>query len=257
MHPPSAALQLTLLLTSLGVGAMASLFLGLECLAGQSARAQLVRRMLSRVLTPKILWGFVLVASVIGSRYLAAQLLGSLHRLDQPQAVDLQDMPVFDHEARTDKGRSIGLFHFHVFNSAAEVEQFMQASERDQRHVIRLADANPAANCHGWVFTGGEFGIRNSDVRSILEDNGYVAVAQPREGDLAVYIRDGQITHSGIARLPDPRAPILVQSKWGPFGLYLHPPNNQPFSGVCTFYRSPREGHAIRLSSIGSTESSE
>jgi hypothetical protein len=95
------------------------------------------------------------------------------------------------------------------------------------------------------VFTGGKYGIRDPEVAQILVDNGYVEVAMPREGDLAIYISETKITHSGIVRIVDQRSPILVESKWGPFGVYLHRVERQPLQGQCRFYRSPRSGHQL------------
>lgn len=257
MLPSNAALEFALLLTSLGAGMLASLILSLEHFASRSAFARCVHQFLSRFLTPRIVWAAVLLASLVVSRYLAANLVQSLDVPQEQHAVDLQDLPVLDRHAYTDQGRPVALFHFTLHTSAEEIERFMQASENQQRQVIRLADANPATNCHGWIFTGGEYGVRDSDVRAILDDNGYVAVEQPRDGDVAIYIRDGQIVHAGLARQPQPQGPILVESKWGPFGLYLHPPDKQPFSGVCQFFRSPRAGHAIRLSPPASLQAAE
>jgi hypothetical protein len=247
MQAFSTPLVFTLLLTSLGAGAIASLLLGFEFFASGSRITRGMRQVLSRVLTPKALWATVLIGSLIGSRFLAASLLASLQRPDDQHVVDLEDLPVTDYHAATDQGHPIGLFHFAIHTPAVDVERFMQASETQQRQVIRLADANPAANCHGWVFSGGRFGVRDSDVRTILADNGYVPVSDPREGDLALYLNGDHITHAGLARRPDPSGPILVESKWGPFGLYLHPPDKQPFSGLCHFYRSPRPGHILSL----------
>jgi hypothetical protein len=247
MLPTSAALDFTLLLTSLSAGALASIILALEYCAGRNALARGWHQLVSRFLTPKVIWALVLVASLIGSRYLAAHLIGTLASQEQQHSVDLQDVPVLDRQAYTDKGRPISLFHFALHTSADEVEQFMQASETHQKQVIRLANANPATNCHGWVFLDGAYGLRDFEVHQILEDNGYTVVDSPREGDVAIYTTSGKINHSGLARRPDPHGPILVQSKWGPFGLYLHAPDKQPFGGLCTFYRSPRAGHAIQL----------
>jgi len=257
MLPTSAAIDFTLLLSSLGAGALASVVLALEYCAGRNSLARGWHQLLSRFLTPRVIWALVLVASLVGSRYLAAHLIGGFGSDPEQHAVDLQDVPVLDRQAYTDKGRPIALFHFALHTSADEVEQFMQASETHQRQVIRLANANPATNCHGWVFLSGEYGLRDFEVHQILEDNGYVAVESPQEGDVAIYTRDGKIAHSGLARRPGPHGPILVESKWGAFGLYLHAPDKQPFGGVCTFYRSPRAGHAIHLPPATSASAAE
>jgi hypothetical protein len=171
-----------------------------------------------------------------------------LHSLDRqqppPQSVDLEDLPVRLTEALTDKGRTIGLFHFKIHSTAAEIQQFIDTHE-DRSQIIRLQEPNSAANCHGWVFTGGAFGVRDPEIASILNDNGYVEVSDPREGDLAIYTSDHRITHSGLVRMADKHAPVLVESKWGPLGVYLHTIDKQPFPGTCKFYRSSRPDHLL------------
>jgi hypothetical protein len=42
---------------------------------------------------------------------------------------------------------------------------------------------------------------------------------------------------------------MLDESKWGPFGVYLHGVDRQPFKGQCKFYRSERSGHQLTLRS--------
>jgi len=38
-----------------------------------------------------------------------------------------------------------------------------------------------------------------------------------------------------------------VESKWGPLGRYLHPPECQPWGGHFSYYRSSRDGHQLRI----------
>jgi hypothetical protein len=183
----------------------------------------------------------------VAARYLASDLRQQWARESATYAVDLQDVPIHDCEGVTDRGRPLSLFHFAMYSTAAEIEQFSKSTEEQQREVIRLADADPNSNCYGWIFTGGKFGVRDSEVQMILEDNAYNIVEKPREGDLAIYTRGNQIAHAGIVRQPDPNGPILVESKWGALGLYLHVPEKHPFAGECRFYRSSRPGHAITV----------
>src|SRR5262245_6938811 len=214
-------------------------------LAAWPVSFEAARQYLRRLWLPKFVWAAVLVASMVASRYLAAHVLHSIGREVAPQVVDLEDVPVRRAEAVTDKGRPISLFHFKVHSTDAEVERFMQSAEKDHLQIIRLTESNPAANCHGWVFTGGRFGVRDGDMASVLADNSYVAIDEPREGDLAIYTDGLKITHSGLVRMADRSAPILIESKWGPLGVYLHAVDKQPFAGVCKFYRSPRAGHLL------------
>jgi len=222
-------------------------------LAAWPVSFEAARQHLQRLVMPKCVWAAVLVASMVAARYLAAHVLHSTGHEVAPQVVDLEDVPVRRTEALTDMGRPVALFHFKVHSTDAEVERFMQSAEKDHLQMIRLAESNPAANCHGWVFTGGRFGVRDGDIASLLSDNGYVAVDEPREGDLAIYTDGLKITHSGLVRLANRAAPILIESKWGPFGVYLHAVDKQPFAGTCKFYRSPRVGHLLVVRALADT----
>jgi hypothetical protein len=205
-----------------------------------------LRLRVARHLTPRVIWSLLLVGSLLAVHQLMVEV--SKAARDRPEAVvDFQDHPVESWEAKTDRGRNIPLFHFDLHAPVEAAEAVILAEAQYQQRVIRLSQNDPAANCHGWVFTGGQFGIRNADVPAILADNGYAVVSIPAAGDLAVYSNAGQTTHSGIVRVVEPDGLVLIESKWGPFGTFLHPLGTQPFSGICTFYRSPRAGHMLQL----------
>ena len=102
--------------------------------------------------------------------------------------------------------------------------------------VIRIAGPDAACNCHGWVFTGGRYGVATEDVDAILADNGYQIVEEAREGDVIIY-RDelGQVRHSGLVRFVGTDGLVLVESKWGSLGIYLHTPKEQPYGEFLRF----------------------
>jgi hypothetical protein len=116
-----------------------------------------------------------------------------------------------------------------------------------QEHVISLPNPDQDCNCHGWVFTGGRYWLSPDDVELILQDNRYQQVSQPQAGDLVVY-RDPEskkIIHTGLLRLAD--GPLLVESKWGVLGRFLHPHDSHCYGEPdCQFYRSDRPGHLLR-----------
>jgi len=209
-----------------------------------------VRQQLSRRLTPKVVWCVVLAVGMVASRYQASHVAASIHRTGREETVEFRDVPVRGANGLTDAGHAIPLFQFEMLTPAADAEDGILTEVRYQHQVIRLAEPSASSNCHGWVFTGGQFGIRNPDVPLILRDNGYAHVPDIQEGDLAIYTADLEITHSGIVRVVDPGGRVLVESKWGPFGVFLHAPDVQPFSGTCAFYRSVREGHGIKLQAL-------
>jgi hypothetical protein len=210
-------------------------------------RCEPARAKVAALSQPKTVWAALLLVSLLASRFLAASVLTAVQTPQAPGEVDLADVPVLTMQAITDKGRPIALFHFKMHSAAEQVQQFVQQNEKEHAQLIRLLDANPASNCHGWVFTAGQYGIRDPEVSLILTDHEYEEATQPRKGDLAIYRRDGQICHCGLVRMADKHAPILIESKWGPLGVYLHATSAHPFGGECRFYRSARQNHVLAL----------
>ncbi len=168
-------------------------------------------------------------------------------------------------EAVTDRGRCIPLFHYEPAALPLRGREFELRTDADHRELlrwgeqqhlanmnqdvskfVRLLDPQPLANCHGWTFAGGRYGIEHSSVKDILTDNGYSIVQEPAEADLAIYTRDGEISHSGIVRIDSARL-LMVEGKLGPFSVFLHPAEAPPFAEGCTFYRSQRSGHALSI----------
>src|SRR5205823_14767200 len=91
------------------------------------------------------------------------------------------------------------------------------------------------------------FFIKSEHVEAILRDNGYEPATEPQASDLAVYRRsDGQIVHSGIVRV-NTLGQMRVESKWGAFGVFLHPADAHPYRhATCTFYRAARADHLLQ-----------
>jgi hypothetical protein len=74
----------------------------------------------------------------------------------------------------------------------------------------------------------------------ILADNGYRQVKSPQPGDVIVY-RDltRQIVHTGLVRMALEDGLVLVESKWGISGRYIHKPEGQFYSQSYEYYRQP------------------
>lgn len=121
--------------------------------------------------------------------------------------------------------------------------------DRFENRVIAVGSPDPASNCHGWVFAGGRYWIPTESVDTILLDNGYHAVEIPVVGDLVVY-RDerGRPLHTGTVKAIGDDDFILVESKWGQCGIFLHTPLDQAFGERVEYWRADREGHSLRVS---------
>lgn len=149
--------------------------------------------------------------------------------------------PLVEWSGFTDRNQPIGLY---VSGSDHEGNDIQWLREHDfDFHLMRLEGADNESNCHGHVFTGGRYWVLGRDVPTILRDNDYIETAQPAPGDIVVY-RDGEgvVTHTGIVRASGTGFPTLVESKWGQFGVYIHPADRTPYAGPIAYYHTDRPG---------------
>lgn len=152
--------------------------------------------------------------------------------------------------AMTDAGRRIPLYRWQV--SDAEYRTYRQSAAARlsliAQGAIPRAPSNKHANCHGWVFSDSQFLLQGRYVEWILKDNGYALTQSPDPEDLVVY-RDehGSIVHTGVVRGVLDDGTIMIESKFGLDGLYLHEPQAQPYSTDYVFYHSDRGGHTIAI----------
>jgi len=233
------------------VGVTAPLLaLGAACFVAYAMQAALVRRWANRMLEPWGIWMMLLVVSPVFAAVYA-------HYINRPvglPAVLVEPIPDIRKDpdaprAVTDLGREIEMFRYGEVQSPEAVEASLLELERFTHEVIRLEGPNSACNCHGWVFTGGTFGVQSKDVDTILADNGYEPVQPAQAGDLVVYRDDsGAALHTGLVRFVGDDGILLVESKWGPLGVFLHAPETQPYGQQFGFWRSPRQGHRLHLS---------
>jgi hypothetical protein len=185
--------------------------------------------------------------------------------LPQPAYTFFVTKPLEGAHGITDTGRRVSLFHYEAVMIhppgtplPPQTEKMRQDFLRDQEQKFlenhpwrrgplqKLLEPNGIANCHGWVFAGGRYGILDELVPLILQDNGYAVVEEPREGDLAVFMVEGCVQHSGIVRT-NGTGKVVVESKFGPFGVFLHAPDVHLYHGASTFYRSRRGNDRIEI----------
>jgi hypothetical protein len=117
-----------------------------------------------------------------------------------------------------------------------------------EQSVIALPESPEDCNCHGWTFTAGTCWVPATEIDLILKENGYKEVSTPQPGDLVVYRSTSQeAIHTGVVRMLGDGGLILVESKWGELGRFLHPVDTQPYGEAnFLYYRSPRAGHLLR-----------
>ena len=151
-----------------------------------------------------------------------------------------------DVTAWTDLGTPIPLFTYNAPARQSVGDDHVLRSLELTKRVIQTELPNDRCNCHGWTFADGQYVIRGQDVDCILAENNYVPVTDPRVGDLIIYRgEDGHVLHSGIVRAVGADGFVLVESKWGFLGRYLHEPDVQCYSPYYTYYRSERPGHRL------------
>jgi hypothetical protein len=130
-----------------------------------------------------------------------------------------------------------------------ELEEASAPIQQYQHHwLIRRGPPDDNSNCHGWVFTNGKYNIAGRSVPTILEQNNYVQVKNPEIGDLVVYRNtNGDISHTGIVRAVLGKNDVLIESKWGRMGVYLHPVEKSCYGPNFEYYRSERGTHIITM----------
>ncbi|MCI0681624.1 MAG: hypothetical protein L0Y71_05940 [Gemmataceae bacterium] len=205
-----------------------------------------LHRVVSVLRRPAIAWGSLLVASPL------LATVWSFHATSTPEywaapsdraeLCDIRKTAIDQDLVRTDAGRVVEV---KAPVRAATPDEIAGANAEPTRDAICTDSAGVDYNCHGWVFTGGRFWIGGKQVDGILEDNGYYPVDCPEAGDIIVYRNSRhEVLHTGLVRVADDLG-ILIESKWGARGRYVHTPENQGYSLEYTYYRSARPGHIL------------
>ncbi len=161
--------------------------------------------------------------------------------------------------AFTDKGTPIKVFTNGDLAEVSVADENRYLDEaRFSNRVIQTAPPADRYNCHGWTFSDGQYFLTADAVEVILCDNDYQVVEHPAAGDVIVY-RDGEgvVIHTGIVRAVGTNGLVLIESKWGLRGRYLHEPHVQCYSDNYSYYHSARSGHLLSgLPKRGHDESS-
>jgi len=190
----------------------------------------------------------LLVLSLSAAAYVQVAAKWPVGQVDLPLAVGSDFHSVDGLTALTDVGTPMPLIAYDDTDSLDEAERACLGEERFRHQIIRLAPPSTVCNCHGWIYTGGRFAIQSRFIPDLLADNGYEEVAQPRANDLVIYRGDaGTVEHTGLVRMVGQDGLVLVESKWGPLGVYLHPVASPPYGTSHQYYRSPRAGHLVTV----------
>jgi hypothetical protein len=107
----------------------------------------------------------------------------------------------------------------------------IQCGSPDERYV-----------CHEWAFCGGPNESAAMDPEGYLRQHQFQQVAEPEPGDLIIYRSkdSGEIIHSGVVKAVGNDSFVLIESKWGARGRYLHLPDSANLPPAShAYYRSP------------------
>lgn len=155
---------------------------------------------------------------------------------------------VHEFVAVTDRNRPIRVYRLEDAEATGSIDEGDALTVNFMESTIQRGPASSAANCHGWVFLDSQFLIPGEAVQQILDDNGYEIVTEPKAGDVIVY-RDSNrnIAHTGLVRGVLNDGTIIIESKWGVDGIFLHDPDGTPYSTLYEYYRSSRPHNRVKV----------
>lgn len=111
------------------------------------------------------------------------------------------------------------------------------------QQFIRTGPPELLYNCHGWTFAQGERAVTDAEVNELLQNGRYRKVNMAMPGDIVIYYdKAGDICHSGIIKATGRQGFILVESKWGSAGRFLHKHNLPQVQTRYEFYRRTSPG---------------
>lgn len=140
----------------------------------------------------------------------------------------------------TDKGRRLQLMRLDQVQEADDGEEVTYIRSLGLDHqIIQTGSRDESYNCHGWVFADSKGWILGESVDSILEDNQYHTISKPQLGDVVLFRNSvRKVTHSSIVRAVLDDGTILIESKWGFLGRYIHTLEQHAYRGhQPAFYR--------------------
>lgn len=128
---------------------------------------------------------------------------------------------------------------------STRIEQLLQweaetllNDERYAQQFIRTGQPEERYNCHGWTFTMGRRAVGVEEVHTLLKSGRYTKVPIPVPGDVVIYYdKSGEICHSGIVKATGRGQFVLIESKWGGAGRFLHMVNVPKVSVSHEYYR--------------------
>lgn len=215
-----------------------------------------VVRLVERTRDASVRWGLLaaagfalLVVSAVQFEVEDEAVLAADMAVLEVEAYKPEGAPPVSVRAVTDRGTEVHVRQTTVPRDPSTMDPIEEKTLRDQNllgSVIRRQPADDRSNCHGWVFTGGQFWVTGEEVEAILSENGYREVPTPKPGDLVIYrSQNGSPSHTAVVRYVGDGLPVMVEGKWGWMGVFLHPVDKSSYGTRYQFYSSPRRGHLL------------
>jgi hypothetical protein len=145
-------------------------------------------------------------------------------------------------QLETRKQQAIGNNYFRGRSEAGDSLRIADFRQQYPNAKHRPVGPSRAYNCHGLTFGARRTGINSpSEINKILSDDGYrrlefSEVVHP--GDIAIYIKEAEISHSGMVVWVTERQLPWILSKWGIYHEVVHTPQDCPYRDCSvTYYR--------------------
>lgn len=114
------------------------------------------------------------------------------------------------------------------------------------QQFIRTGPPELRYNCHGWTFARGQRTVIDDEVKDLLNSDRFRKVSVPMSGDIVVYYdKTGDLCHSGIVKATGRQSFVLVESKWGGAGRFLHMLDLPQVQARHEFYRRNYPGSRL------------
>lgn len=143
---------------------------------------------------------------------------------------------------RTSKGNVAPDFHWSGTDDAYQQRQALKNQVESQYSPARVVrDATRTYNCHAFAHANRHAWF--NEITQFLRDDYYqFTPGTLRVGDVVVYVKNGELTHSGVITQLSNNRPTEIRSKWGAWPEVTHPPERVPdIYGPITYYLRRRE----------------
>lgn len=153
---------------------------------------------------------------------------------------------------RTLKGNVAPDFHWSGTDDAYEQRIALKKKVESQYSPAKVVrDATRTYNCHAFVHANRHAWFH--EITQFLRDDDYIPVTPDlvRVGDVVVYAKNGELTHSGVITQLSNGRPTEVKSKWGAWPEVTHPPERVPgIYGSIVYYLKRRDPDAMEALSL-------